>query len=131
MTLKMPGAEKATFSLTSSFIPGGQSSRQILTGFFAVDADPGNQAGVIDEGYGTMRLLELPRDLTVPGPGQVQNLFNANPTVSQQLNLLEQNASQVLRGNLLTLPAGGGMLYVQPLARHPGAAPAPRARLLR
>lgn len=115
MTLKMPGAEKATFSLTSSFIPGGQSSRQILTGFFAVDADPGNQAGVIDEGYGTMRLLELPRDLTVPGPGQVQNLFNANPTVSQQLNLLEQNASQVLRGNLLTLPVGGGLLYVQPV----------------
>lgn len=115
MTLKMPRAEKATFSLTSSFIPGGQSSRQILTGFLAVDADPGSEAGVIDENYGTMRLLELPRDLTVPGPGQVQNLFNANPTVSQQLNLLEQNASQVLRGNLLTLPVGGGLLYVQPV----------------
>lgn len=115
MTLKMPGAEVATFSLTSSFIPGGQSGRQILTGFLAVDAEPGNTAGVIADGYGTMRLLELPRDLTVPGPGQVQNLFNANPTVSQQLNLLEQNASQVLRGNLLTLPVGGGLLYVQPV----------------
>lgn len=115
MTLKMPRAERATFSLTSSFIPGGQSGRQILTGFLAVDADPGNEAGVIAESYGTIRLLELPRDLTVPGPGQVQNLFNANPTVSQQLNLLEQNASQVLRGNLLTLPVGGGLLYVQPV----------------
>lgn len=115
MTLKMPGAEKATFSLTSSFIPGGQSSRQILTGFLSVDADPGSQPGVIAENYGKMQLLELPRDLTVPGPGQVQNLFNANPTVSQQLNLLEQNASQVLRGNLLTLPVGGGLLYVQPV----------------
>ncbi len=115
MTLKMPGTEKATFSLTSSFIPGGQSGRQILTGFLAVDADPGNTAGVIAEGYGTLRLLELPRDLTVPGPGQVQNLFNASPTVSQQLNLLQQNDSQVLRGNLLTLPVGGGLLYVQPV----------------
>ncbi len=115
MTLKMPGADRATFSLTSSFIPGGESGRQILTGFLAVDADPGTEAGVIAEGYGTMRLLELPRDLTVPGPGQVQNLFNANPTVSQELNLLEQNASQVLRGNLLTLPVGGGLLYVQPV----------------
>ncbi len=115
MTLKMPGTEKASFSLTTSFIPGGQSGRQILTGFLAVDAEPGNEAGKIAESYGTMRLLELPRDLTVPGPGQVQNLFNANPTVSTQLNLLEQNASQVLRGNLLTLPVGGGLLYVQPV----------------
>lgn len=115
MTLKMPGTEEATFSLTSSFIPGGQSSRQILTGFLAVDAEPGSEAGKVREDYGKLRLLELPRDLTVPGPGQVQNMFNANPSVSQELNLLQQNASQVLRGNLLTLPVGGGLLYVQPV----------------
>jgi uncharacterized membrane protein (UPF0182 family) len=35
--------------------------------------------------------------------------------VSQALNLLRQGASDVLNGNLLTLPAGGGMLYVQPV----------------
>ncbi|MDQ1623374.1 MAG: uncharacterized protein QOH19_1792, partial [Actinomycetota bacterium] len=38
-----------------------------------------------------------------------------DPTVSQALNLLRQGASAVLNGNLLTLPVGGGLLYVQPV----------------
>ncbi len=35
--------------------------------------------------------------------------------MSQALNLLRQGASDVLNGNLLTLPVGGGLLYVQPV----------------
>ena len=54
----------------------------------------------------------LPR---VVGPGQAQNLFNSDTDVSTELNLLRQGASEVINGNLLTLPAGGGMLYVQPV----------------
>lgn len=115
LTLEMPGQEDASFSLTTAYIPGGQTNRNVLTGFLAVDAEAGSEAGQISEDYGKMRLLELPRDLTVPGPGQVQNNFNSNPTVSTELNLLEQGGSQVLRGNLLTLPVGGGLLYVQPV----------------
>lgn len=115
LTLKMPGQDEATFSLTSSFIPGGRTDREVLTGFLAVDAEPGNKAGEVREDYGQLRILELPRDLTVPGPGQVQNMFNSTPRISNELNLLAQNASQVLRGNLLTLPVGDGLLYVQPV----------------
>jgi uncharacterized membrane protein (UPF0182 family) len=35
--------------------------------------------------------------------------------VSQELNLLRQGASEVINGNLLTLPIGGGIAYVQPV----------------
>ncbi|NKF31621.1 UPF0182 family protein, partial [Pseudomonas sp. BGM005] len=35
--------------------------------------------------------------------------------VVPQLNLLQQGESEVLYGNLLTLPVGGGLLYVQPV----------------
>ncbi len=115
MTLRMPTQDSAAFSLTSAFILGGQTGRQILTGFLAADGDAGSESGKIADSYGQLRLLELPRDLTMPGPGQVQNIFNANPEVSRELNLLQQQASQVLRGNLLTLPVGGGLLYVQPV----------------
>jgi uncharacterized membrane protein (UPF0182 family) len=52
---------------------------------------------------------------TVPGPGQVQNTFNSDTNVSSQINILQQGQSQVLNGNLLTLPVGGGLLYVQPV----------------
>jgi uncharacterized membrane protein (UPF0182 family) len=115
LTLQMPGQEESTFSLTSTFIPGGNTDREVLTGFLAVDADAGAEAGKKSEDYGKLRLLELPRDTTVPGPGQVQNNFDSNPTISEQLNILEIGASTVRRGNQLTLPVGGGLLYVQPV----------------
>jgi uncharacterized membrane protein (UPF0182 family) len=35
--------------------------------------------------------------------------------VSKELNLLSQGSTNVLKGNLLTLPVGGGLLYVQPV----------------
>ncbi|HZK06296.1 MAG TPA: UPF0182 family protein [Actinomycetaceae bacterium] len=115
MTVTMPDEDQSAFALTSAFIPGGQSGRQILTGFMSANGDAGNQPGVIGEDYGRIHVLELPRDLTVPGPGQVQNMFNADFTISTELNLLQQGGSAVLRGNLLTLPVGGGLLYVQPV----------------
>ncbi|WP_275004842.1 UPF0182 family protein [Promicromonospora iranensis] len=115
LTLQMPGQEESAFSLTSTFIPGGNTDREVLTGFLAADADAGNTAGEVAEDYGKLRLLELPRDTTVPGPGQVQNNFDSNPTISEQLNILQIGASTVRRGNQLTLPVGGGLLYVQPV----------------
>jgi hypothetical protein len=32
----------------------------VLTGFLAVDSNAGNQSGANADGYGTLRLLELP-----------------------------------------------------------------------
>ena len=117
LTLQMPKQAAPSFSLTSAFIPEAKegSVSNVLTGFVAVDADAGNQAGTKAEGYGKIRLLQLPRDAVVPGPGQVQNDFNSAPNVSQALNLLRQGDSKVRSGNLLTLPIGGGLLYVQPV----------------
>lgn len=114
----MPGQDKEAFSLTSTFIPqtasGGQQ-RNVLFGFLSAEADAGTEAGVKAEGYGKLRLLAIPRELSVPGPGQAQQNFDSNATVSQALNLLRQGASEVKNGNLLSLPVGGGILYVQPV----------------
>ena len=117
LTLQMPGQESASFSLSSVYIPGGSTGRNVLTGFLAVDSETNSgQAGVRNPGYGRIRLLELPRSSNVPGPGQVQNYFNSSTEVSQVLNVLGGlQGSQVIKGNLLTLPVGGGLLYVQPV----------------
>lgn len=117
LTLQMPGQDDPSFSLTSTYIPRatGESVRNVLTGFVAVDAEAGSEDGERREGYGQIRLLTLPRSSVVNGPGQVQNDFNSNPAVSESLNVLRLGESQVLNGNLLTLPVGGGLLYVQPV----------------
>jgi uncharacterized membrane protein (UPF0182 family) len=106
MTLKLPGQEKAAFSLTSAFVPRG--NRQNLTAFASVNSDNGPD-------YGKISVLQLPRSTNIPGPSQVASNFEAKPEVALSLSLLRQGGSDVVLGNLLTLPVGGGLLYVQPV----------------
>ncbi|AWB94981.1 hypothetical protein DCE93_04315 [Agromyces badenianii] len=117
LTMQMPGQDDPSYSLYSTFIPEarGEQSRNVLRGYLAVDSDAGSSNGERADGYGKLRLLTLPEDDNVPGPGQVQAKFNSDPTVSQSLNLLKQGQSNVINGNLLTVPVGGGLLYVQPV----------------
>ena len=119
LSLRMPDQKEETFSLTSTFIPAsaaGGAQRNVLYGFLSAEADAGTgKAGEKADGYGKLRLLELPRSTSVPGPGQAQQNFDSNTTVSRELNLLRTGASTVLNGNLLSLPVGGGILYVQPV----------------
>jgi len=117
LTMQVPGSTGSDFTLYTGFIPRstGESNRSVLTGYLAANSDAGNQAGVVSSSYGKLTLLTLPKDTVVPGPGQVQNSFTTDPDVSRLLNLLQQGSTKVLRGNLLTLPVGGGLLYVQPV----------------
>ena len=105
LMLRMPDQKEPTFSLTSAFAP---SKRQTLAAFMSVNADAGPD-------YGTIRVLQLPRNTTIPGPTQVQNNFESDPAVSSQLSLLRQGGSDVQLGNLLSLPVGGGILYLEPV----------------
>jgi len=103
--------------LSTSYIPagGGADDRPILKGFLAVDSETGNTPGKVAEGYGKMRLLQLPQGTSIAGPGQVQNTFDSDANVKTQMRLLQDQGTEVVKGNLLTLPMGGGLLYVQPM----------------
>lgn len=117
LTMQMPGQTAPSYSMFTSFIPQAQgtNSRNVLMGYLAVDSNAGAEDGKKGAGYGKLRMLVIDADTTIPGPGQVQNTFNSDPTISAQINLLKQGQSAVLNGNLLTLPVGGGFLYVQPV----------------
>ena len=106
MTLQMPGADKPTFSLTTPFVPRG--GRENLSAFASVDATAGPN-------YGKITVLQLPRSTNIAGPSQVASNFEAKPDVANALSLLRQGGSDVVLGNLLTLPVGNGLLYVQPV----------------
>jgi uncharacterized membrane protein (UPF0182 family) len=104
-TLAMPGQSSATFSLTSTLVP---RNRNNMAAFISVDSDPGPD-------YGKIRILQLPRDTQINGPEQVQNNFESDPEVSKTLSLLRQGGSSVVLGNLLTMPVGHGLLFVEPV----------------
>jgi len=106
LTLQMPGATKPSFQLTTPFVPVG--GRQNLSAFASVISDPGPD-------YGKISVLQLPRSTNIAGPSQVASNFEAKPVVANSLSLLRQGGSDVVLGNLLTLPVGGGLLYVQPV----------------
>jgi uncharacterized membrane protein (UPF0182 family) len=111
----LPGADESTptdetppapvFSLTSVYAP---NNRDNLASFIAVNSD------ATSPGYGEIRVLRLPDDTAVQGPAQVANTFASDNRIQDQLAPIKINSS-IIYGNLLTLPVGGGLLYVQPV----------------
>ena len=106
LTLKLPDAKEPAFSLTTPFVPRG--TRENLTAFAVVNSKPGPD-------FGKITVLQLPRSTNISGPSQIASNFEAKPEVANTLSLLRQGGSDVVLGNLLTLPVGGGLLYVQPV----------------
>jgi hypothetical protein len=98
------GQGPAEFQLTSALV---SLRRPFLASYVSVGSDPDN--------YGKIRVLELPSESQTLGPEQVQNRFVSSANVSRELNLLRQAETDVRYGNLLTLPVGGGLLYVEPV----------------
>jgi len=98
------GPGPAQFQLTSALV---SLRRPFLASYISVGCDPQN--------YGKITVLELPSEAQTLGPEQVQNRFVSSAEVSKELNLLRQSETDVRFGNLLTLPVGGGLLYVEPV----------------
>jgi uncharacterized membrane protein (UPF0182 family) len=98
------GRGPAEFQLTSALV---SLRRPFLAAYISAGSDP--------QDYGKIRVLELPSDSQTLGPEQVQNRFVSSAQVSAELNLLRQSETDVRYGNLLTLPVGGGLLYVEPV----------------
>ncbi len=98
------GQGPAEYQLTSALV---SLRRPFLAAYISVGSDPAD--------YGQIRVLELPGESQTLGPEQVQNQFVSSAEVSQELNLLRQSETDVRYGNLLTLPVGGGLLYVEPV----------------
>ncbi|ARF57316.1 UPF0182 family membrane protein [Streptomyces gilvosporeus] len=106
LSMKMPDQKDQAFSLTTTFTPNKKDN---LGAFMAVDAN------ATSPDYGRIRLLKLPAQTPVPGPKLAQSKFNSDPTIANELNILKRGDSEIEYGNLLTVPLGGGLLYVEPV----------------
>ncbi|MET7747078.1 UPF0182 family protein [Micromonospora sp. NPDC005367] len=101
---QFPGQEGTRFQLTSAVTPNKRENLAALISGSYVDGEP------------RLEVLELPDQTRISGPVQVHQQMTNNGDIRQQLNLLAASGqAQVLYGNLLSLPFGNGMLYVEPV----------------
>jgi uncharacterized protein len=101
---RLPGDRDEQFVLVMPFTP---NNKQNMVSYMAARSDPA--------GYGRITLFSLPRARTVLGPTQVHAQILADPEVSKELTLFNQQGSTVILGNLLTVPIEDALLYVQPI----------------
>jgi uncharacterized membrane protein (UPF0182 family) len=101
---KLPGEQDEQFVLVMPFTP---NNKQNMVAYMAARSDP--------TGYGKITLFSLPRARTVFGPTQIHAQILADPDVSKELTLFNQQGSTVIFGNLLTVPIEHSLLYVQPI----------------
>lgn len=106
LTLTLPGETTPRFRLTSDLLA---NARPNLAAFVSVNSDPSSP------NYGRLTVLQLPSNTQADGPGQVANNFESYTPASTELSLLRRGGSDVVLGNLLTLPVNGGLLYVEPV----------------
>jgi uncharacterized membrane protein (UPF0182 family) len=100
---KFPGQERPTFQLTAAVTPRNRENlAALITGSYL-------------DGRPRLNVLQLPTDTLTSGPGQIWQKMTTTPAINNQLALFKQDNSQPVHGNLLSLPVGDGMLYVEPL----------------
>ena len=65
--------------------------------------------------YGKLLLFKFPKDKLVYGPLQIEARIDQDSEISSHLTLWSQQGSRVTRGNLLVIPIGDSLLYIEPL----------------
>ncbi|HVX42154.1 MAG TPA: UPF0182 family protein [Gemmatimonadaceae bacterium] len=102
--LRLPGQSTEEFIYMTPFTPAGKDN---LAAWMAARMD-GSE-------YGKLVAYEFPKQSLVYGPKQIVNRINQETSISQQLTLWDQKGSTVIRGELLVIPIGESLIYVQPL----------------
>lgn len=104
LTLNIFDPDKAEFLLIQPFSPKGLD---LLRAIATVSSD--------GERYGKITVLTFPKETQVYGPSQVNAIIDQDTNISQQFTLWNQIGSAVERGNIIILPYGGSVLYIQPV----------------
>lgn len=72
-------------------------------------------AGCDGADYGKLVAYLFPKGEIVYSPVQMEALINADPDIARQFTLWSRAQTDVVRGNMIILPQGKSILYVQPV----------------
>ena len=103
-------------------LPFTPASRNNMIGWMAGRSD--------GEAYGKLLVYNFPKSRLVDGPMQIEARIDQDPQLSGQFSLWNQQGSRVRRGNLLVIPIGRSLLFVEPIYLQAERSPMPELRLV-
>jgi hypothetical protein len=115
--MTLPGEAQPEYLVMLPFTPARKDN---MVGWLAGRCD--------GKEYGKLLCYTFPKDRLIFGPNQVEARINQNDEISPQLTLWNQHGSRVIRGNLLVLPVGDSILYVEPMYLKSENAPLPELK---
>ncbi|HET9344338.1 MAG TPA: UPF0182 family protein [Candidatus Limnocylindrales bacterium] len=104
VVMSLPEEDRPEFLLLQPMIP---RERPNMIAWVAARMD--------GEAYGQTLVYDFPADTTVLGPVQIEAQISADPVISSQFTLWSQAGSTVIRGNLIVVPVGDSLIYLQPV----------------
>lgn len=102
--MRLPGEEKEEFILMLPFTPKNKDN---LSAWMCARND--------SDDYGQLLVYKFPKKKLIFGPFQVEARIDQDPEISKQFTLWSQKGSQIIRGNMLVIPIGDSLLYVEPV----------------
>lgn len=117
----LPGEDTGEeFLLSVPFTPNGRPLN--LSGWLAARSDGKN--------YGQLALYNIAESRNISAPQQILSTITTDSELAPMINLWNQQKSNVLWGNLLVIPVGRGLLYVQPIFLQSTTSPLPVLRMV-
>ena len=118
--MQLPGEQTANEFV--EILPFTPASRNNMIGWMAGRSD--------GAAYGSLLVYNFPKSRLIDGPLQIEARIDQDAQLSAQFSLWNQQGSRVRRGNLLVIPIGRSLLYVEPIYLQAERSPMPELRLV-
>ncbi len=102
--MQLPDEAKAGFLLILPFTPRG---KPVMSGWLAAHCDP--------DDYGRLTEYRFSKGYPVGGPELLEGNFSSTPEISNINRNYNNEQSSIIVGNLLVIPVGRSVMYVEPL----------------
>jgi uncharacterized membrane protein (UPF0182 family) len=102
--MSLPEAVNPEFLLLQPMIP---TDRPNMIAWVAARND--------GDAYGQTRVYRFPTGTSVFGPEQIEARIDSDSEISAQITLWNASGSEVVRGNLIVVPVGDSIVYLQPV----------------
>jgi len=118
--MPLPGeSDQTEFAQVLPFTPGNRNN---MIAWMAGRSD--------GDAYGQLVVYNFPQSRVIDGPLQIEARIDQDAQLAGQITLWNQQGSKVKRGNLIIMPIGTGLLFVEPIYLQAIRSPMPELRLV-